>query len=222
MDGISEMVELANTPLRVVLLANWGLGTEILNALSEDVKVTISLVISQHCPNSTDPWKNVVYDRAVVLGYPVLKLSEFSDDSSEAMAALHTADLLVVHAYPRRLLRTVFDAARLGCINVHPSLLPKHRGRNPSAVVLRMGESKTGLTAHYMDDGLDTGPILHQVAVPVEPHDSRGSLVERMKMVVPELVTTTVAKVVAGTKAVAQDSVVADNSITCCQHNTAV
>lgn len=89
-------------------------------------------------------------------------------------------DVLVVVAYGLILPRPVLDLAPLGCLNIHASLLPRWRGAAPVERALLAGDSETGLTVMRMEAGLDTGPILLQRRVPIEPLDTGGSLLERL------------------------------------------
>jgi methionyl-tRNA formyltransferase len=85
-------------------------------------------------------------------------------------------DLLISVANPRILKAQVLNVPRLGCINLHPSLLPSYRGPAPDFWVLACGENETGVTVHYMDEGIDTGEIILQSRLAIRPHDTPHSL----------------------------------------------
>ena len=89
-------------------------------------------------------------------------------------------DVLVVVAYGLILPQAVLDLPPLGCLNVHASLLPRWRGAAPIERALLAGDAETGLTVMRMEAGLDTGPILLQRRVPIEPLDTGGSLRDRL------------------------------------------
>lgn len=89
-------------------------------------------------------------------------------------------DVLVVVAYGLLLPRAVLEIPRLGCVNLHASLLPRWRGAAPIERALLAGDETTGVTVMLMDEGLDTGPVLLQRSVPIEPHDTGGSLRVRL------------------------------------------
>lgn len=184
-------------PIRVVLMANWGLGLEVLKALDADPRVEASQVVTRCAGPSDDPWALAVREGAEKLGVPVACEEGLSFEAVRGLIEAVQADLLVVHAYPRRLPPEVFKTPRLGGINIHASLLPRHRGPSPTDWVLRNKERETGLTAHYIDQGLDTGDIVHQCRIPVHAADDRASVIERLKGVVPELVSATIQKVLA-------------------------
>ena len=85
-------------------------------------------------------------------------------------------DVLIVAAYGLILPKHVLELPRLGCINVHASLLPRWRGAAPVERAIMAGDEQTGVCIMQMDEGLDTGPVLGQTAVPITPEDSAQSL----------------------------------------------
>ncbi len=91
------------------------------------------------------------------------------------------ADLVVLCCYPARVPQALINTARLGGLNVHPSLLPRHRGPDPLFWVFRNGEAESGVTVHQVDEGLDTGPILKQERIPV-PTGTGGDVLWRQSM----------------------------------------
>lgn len=91
-----------------------------------------------------------------------------------------SADLAVVVAYGRLLKPKTLSAFKHGALNVHFSLLPKYRGAAPVQWSLVRGETETGVTLFWLDEGMDTGPILLQRRAPIEPDDDAGTLLERL------------------------------------------
>ena len=173
--------------LKVVLLARWGLGKSLLDALDGKPDVEIQQVVTDP-PDDSDPWRGVVYKRAATLGYSILKISDQTVDSLTEMMKVMETDVMFVHAFDKLLPPSILSVPALGCVNVHPSLLPNHRGRHPTLAVLKSGDKETGLTAHLMDEHFDTGPILTQKRVEVRSGDSRDDIVERLKTVMGNLV----------------------------------
>ncbi|HCC60948.1 MAG TPA: PAS domain-containing sensor histidine kinase [Pseudomonas sp.] len=104
----------------------------------------------------------------------------------EELASLRP-DVIVVCAFGVILRQPVLDTPAKGVLNVHPSLLPRHRGASPIAAAILAGDEQTGVTIMLLDPGMDTGPILSQRAVPVSPLDTSGSLGERLAEVDSEL-----------------------------------
>lgn len=88
-------------------------------------------------------------------------------------------DLIVCSNYKYLIPRELYGSARLGAINVHGSLLPRYRGRMPNCWAIIQGETVTGVTAHQIDDGVDTGPVLAQERIPIDWRDTGATLVEK-------------------------------------------
>ena len=99
------------------------------------------------------------------------------------------ADLMVVVAYGLLLPRQVLEAPRLGCVNVHASLLPRWRGAAPIQRAILAGDSETGITIMQMDEGLDTGDMLLTRTCPIEPRDTAGDLHDRLAALGAEALT---------------------------------
>jgi methionyl-tRNA formyltransferase len=118
--------------------------------------------------------------RALAAGVEVRQPPTLKDDAVfEGFAALDL-DLCVVAAYGRILGERYLEAPRLGCINVHASLLPKYRGAAPIQWAIVRGETKSGITLMQMDRGLDTGDILLQRELPIDPEDTAETLEEKL------------------------------------------
>ena len=101
-------------------------------------------------------------------------------------------DLIVVVAHGRILKPPLIETPRLGCINVHPALLPRYRGPNPLYWVLANGEATTGVTVHHIDAGIDTGDIILQRPVAVRAGDTEMTLQDRASGVAAALVAEAV------------------------------
>jgi methionyl-tRNA formyltransferase len=89
-------------------------------------------------------------------------------------------DLFVLASYGRLLPRALLDIPSLGALNVHPSLLPKYRGATPIQTALRNGDAQTGVSIMLMDAGMDTGEIVLQEAVAIQPDETYGELHDRL------------------------------------------
>jgi len=99
-------------------------------------------------------------------------------------------DLVVLAAFGQLLPRSLLDIPRFGCLNVHPSLLPRHRGASPVAASILAGDELTGVSIMLTDEGMDTGPILSQQEVPVLPQDTTGSLTGKLAQIGARLLVT--------------------------------
>ncbi|GIC78452.1 methionyl-tRNA formyltransferase [Moritella sp. F3] len=125
-----------------------------------------------------------------------------NEDAQQALAALN-ADLMVVVAYGLILPQIVLDTPRLGCINVHGSLLPRWRGAAPIQRSIWAGDAETGVTIMQMDLGLDTGAMLHKVTCPIADDETSASLYDKLAELGPQGLLETLAQISNNT-AVAQ------------------
>lgn len=100
-------------------------------------------------------------------------------DEVARLAALKP-DLILVAAFGQILPQSVLDIPKFGCLNIHPSLLPKYRGATPIPAAILAGDKETGVTIMLMEAGMDTGPIVTQIIVGIEPDDTTESLTNRL------------------------------------------
>ena len=108
-------------------------------------------------------------------------------------------DIIITAAYGQIIPKAVLDAPRLGCINVHASLLPKYRGGAPIHQAIIDGEEETGVTIMYMEKAMDTGDIISQVSQPILDTDDVGTLFEKLSEVGANLLVETLPLVENGT-----------------------
>jgi len=134
-----------------------------------------------------------VKDVAINAGIPVLQPATLRNAEAQAELAALGADVMVVVAYGLILPQPVLDAPRLGCINVHASLLPRWRGAAPIQRAIEAGDSETGITIMRMDAGLDTGPMLAKASLSLPPGTSAGVLHDRLAELGPPLLLQVLA-----------------------------
>lgn len=142
-----------------------------------------------------------VDDIARAAGIPVLLAGSLRrPDVVEAIAA-YEPDVIAVSCFTLRVPRVLLDLPRFGCVNVHPSLLPRWRGVDPVFWTLRSGDEETGITIHLMDEGFDTGPVLIQerIAVPegIRQADFERELSERAALLLVKAIDGLVADEIA-------------------------
>lgn len=139
-----------------------------------------------------------VKEAALAHGIPVFQPASFKSESAlQALEGLE-ADLGVVAAYGQLLPRRALEAPRLGCVNIHASLLPDYRGASPIQQVLLQGESKTGVTIMQMDTGLDTGDILLAEELPIDPRETADSLHDKLAALGAEALSRFLTELEAG------------------------
>ncbi|MFY2739960.1 methionyl-tRNA formyltransferase [Pseudocitrobacter faecalis] len=132
-------------------------------------------------------------------GVPVFQPVSLRPQENQQLVADLQADVMVVVAYGLILPKAVLDMPRLGCINVHGSLLPRWRGAAPIQRSLWAGDIQTGVTIMQMDVGLDTGDMLHKLSCPITADDTSGSLYDKLADLGPQGLLHTLAQLAAGT-----------------------
>ena len=125
---------------------------------------------------------------------------KYAADAAQAQAQILAAqaDAMVVAAYGLILPQWVLDAPRLGCLNIHASLLPRWRGAAPIHRAIEAGDAETGITIMQMDAGLDTGHMLRLAREPIEAQDTTATLHDRLAVLGGQLIVQTLAEAQAG------------------------
>jgi methionyl-tRNA formyltransferase len=106
--------------------------------------------------------------------------SSLKDEEAQQVLAAHSTDVMVVVAYGLLLPKAVLEMPRLGCINVHGSILPRWRGAAPIQRSIWAGDAETGVTIMQMDEGLDTGDMLHIDRLPIQSSDTSATLYDKL------------------------------------------
>jgi len=118
---------------------------------------------------------------------PVVQPVSLKSNEVVAQLAEFHPDVIVVAAYGQILPQAVLDISGCGCINIHPSLLPRFRGASPVAAAILAGDEFTGVSIMLMDRGLDTGPILARRQIPISGQDTTGSLTAKLSLIAAQL-----------------------------------
>lgn len=132
-------------------------------------------------------------------GIPVLQPRRIRDAEAVAALAALKPDVMVVMAYGQILSKAILDIPRLGCLNLHASLLPAHRGAAPIQAALLAGDAETGMTVMWMDEGLDTGDILLTHKLRIRRRETGGTLHERLAVMAPAALAEALPLVERGT-----------------------
>jgi len=138
---------------------------------------------------------------ALSRGVPVLQPATLKGAEARDQLAALGADLLVVVAYGLILPQAILDTPRLGCINIHASLLPRWRGAAPIQRALLAGDEETGVCIMAMEAGLDSGPVLHRRVCPIAADDTGGSLHDRLMALGAEALLEVLPRFAAGAPA---------------------
>ena len=148
------------------------------------------------------PIKNIAEDHSI----PVVQPASLREKAAGKLLESFAPEVLVVVAYGLILPSHILDIPRLGCVNVHASLLPRWRGAAPIPRAIEAGDSVSGITIMKMDIGLDTGPIIAKREVPIGDEDNSATLHDKLAQVGAELLLETLPAYVSGAaKTVEQD-----------------
>ncbi len=139
-----------------------------------------------------------VKQAALAAGIAVEQPETLRDAAARARLAAYAPDLIVVVAYGLILPKAVLALPRLGCWNVHASLLPRWRGAAPIQRAILAGDAETGVDLMQMEAGLDTGPVLLQARTPILPDDTGGRLHDRLATLGAQLLADGLARVLRG------------------------
>ncbi|OVZ77805.1 methionyl-tRNA formyltransferase [Yersinia kristensenii] len=129
---------------------------------------------------------------------PVFQPKSLRPEENQHLVADLNADIMVVVAYGLILPASVLVMPRLGCINVHGSLLPRWRGAAPIQRSLWAGDAKTGVTIMQMDVGLDTGDMLHKIECNIQPEDTSATLYDKLAQLGPQGLLVTLQQLAEG------------------------
>ncbi len=135
---------------------------------------------------------------ALSLGLTVVSPVTLKGEEAARKLAGLQPDVVVVSAYAKLLPESILRIPRYGCVNVHPSLLPRHRGASPIPAAILDGDKFTGVTIMLMDKGLDTGPILSKAQIPVLDSDTAGSLSVKLSLIAASLIVEVIPRWVRG------------------------
>lgn len=139
-----------------------------------------------------------VKEYAVTHGLEVFQPEKIKAPEAVAKLKEYEPELIVVAAFGQILSKEILDLPEYGCINVHASLLPRWRGASPIQSSILEGDSETGVTIQQMGEGLDTGDILSQRSIAIEPSDTGGSLFDKLAHVGASLATETIDDILNG------------------------
>jgi len=185
--------------IKIIFIGTSAFGLPCFNALASDHDFKIILAISQ--PDKPVGRKQLINQSCIKtaaekLGIAVLQPAQIMDIREKI--ALLKPDLILVIAYAQLIPEAILNLPQYGCLNLHASLLPKYRGAAIIAAAILNHDKQTGLTVIKMDKGLDTGPILAQLAVDLDENDTAGSLHDKLAQASPDFLVNAIKKYLAG------------------------
>jgi len=191
-------------------------GTPAISVPSLEALASVATVVSVVCQPDKPVGRGLklaappVKERARAMGIPVAQPTKLRTGEFAAWVRAQNVDVALVIAYGRILPQDVLDGPRLGCVNVHASILPKYRGAAPIAWAILRGEEETGVTLMKMDAGMDTGDVLTIRRTPIGEDETAGELGARLGQLGAEAVREDLPRFVRGDlPATPQDSAAA-------------
>ena len=188
-------------PLRIVFAGTPDFAARHLAALLSSHHEVIAVYTQPDRPAgrgkklTASPVKNIALEHDV----PVYQPENFKSDEAKQQLADLNADLMVVVAYGLLLPQAVLDTPKLGCINVHGSILPRWRGAAPIQRSIWAGDKETGVTIMQMDIGLDTGDMLSIATLPIEATDTSATMYEKLAELGPDALVSCLSDIADGT-----------------------
>ncbi|MBS0544841.1 MAG: methionyl-tRNA formyltransferase [Proteobacteria bacterium] len=189
------------SPLRVAFAGTPEFAARALQSIL-DAGYDVALVLTQPDRPAGRGMKltaSAVKQLALAHGIAVDQPEKLRTDEQRARLAACAPDVLVVAAYGLILPQAVLDLPRLGCLNIHASLLPRWRGAAPIHRAIEAGDAETGITIMQMDAGLDTGPMLLRRTLPILPGDTTATLHDRLAVLGGDCIVGALAALAAGT-----------------------
>jgi methionyl-tRNA formyltransferase len=180
--------------LRVVFMGSPDFAVPTLRAIHKNFNL-VGVVTQKEKPKGRGRrvTPTPVKDAAVRLGVEIAEPENLRSDDFMSLLDEWRPDVIVVAAFGKILPKKILDFPRLGCVNLHASLLPQFRGASPISAAILSGAKTTGVCTILMDEGMDTGPILLEREIPIRDDDTTGSLHDRMLEPGAELVIETLS-----------------------------
>lgn len=187
-------------PLRIIFAGTPDFAARHLNALINSEHQVVGVYSQPDRPAGRGKKLKASEVKELALAHDLPVFQPESLKSAEALNELSNlnADIMIVVAYGLLLPKAILDAPRLGCLNVHGSILPRWRGAAPIQRAIWAGDSETGVTIMQMDEGLDTGDMLHISRCPIQNTDTSASLYDKLAELGPDALLHTINKLSAG------------------------
>jgi methionyl-tRNA formyltransferase len=203
--------------MRVLFIGTGEIGLPVLRWLLESGEHQLVGVVTQpDKPVGREQRIEPPPIKAALAGSSVPVLQPERIKAEEAVAEIRSLapDVIVVMAYGQILPRTVLEIPPAACLNLHASLLPRHRGAAPIQAAIVAGDRETGITLMYMDEGLDTGDVMLQMRIEIAPDETGGSLHDHLAAIAPAALREALVLLAAGTAPrLPQDSSVASYTV---------
>jgi methionyl-tRNA formyltransferase len=174
--------------MRIVFIGTGEIGVPVLRSLRNSPRHQLVAVVTQpdkpagrDLRTAAPPIKTAMAGEAL----PIFQPARIKGEGAVVEIRSLAPDVIVVMAYGQILPRSVLEIPRVACLNLHASLLPRHRGAAPIQASILAGDRESGITVMYMDEGLDTGEILLQSRLELAVDETGGSLHDRLAQIAP-------------------------------------
>lgn len=175
--------------MRIVFIGTGEIGVPVLRSLLNSQEHQLVGVVTQpDKPAGREQRIEAPPIKAALAGsvFPILQPARIKREEAAAEIRALTPDVIVVMAYGQILPRSVLEIPRGACLNLHASLLPRHRGAAPIQAAIVAGDRESGITVMYMDEGVDTGDILLQSRLEIAADETGRSLHDRLAQIAPD------------------------------------
>jgi methionyl-tRNA formyltransferase len=185
--------------MRIVFLGTGDIGLPSFRALIDNHQV-VAAVTQPDKPagRRQELLPSAIKVEAMNHGLPVLQPQKIRDAAAIAQLRELAPEVIVVMAYGQILPRAVLDLPTIACLNLHASLLPRHRGAAPIQAAIEAGDRETGITVMHMAEGLDTGDMILKEIIPIRRRETGGSLHDRLALIAPKALKEALALLVEG------------------------
>ncbi|TYK65813.1 methionyl-tRNA formyltransferase [Colwellia echini] len=209
-----------NTPLNIIFAGTPDFAAQHLAALINSEHNVIAVYCPPDKPAGRGKKLTACATKLLALehGITVEQPINFKDEEAQQQLAQYNADIMVVVAYGLLLPEVILKAPRLGCINVHGSILPQWRGAAPIQRSLEAGDAKTGVTIMQMDKGLDTGDMILTAECNIEITDTSASLYEKLANLGPVALIDTLALMAQANYQASEHNIAQDNNLATYAH----
>jgi methionyl-tRNA formyltransferase len=187
--------------MRIVYIGSGEIGVPTLNALLEQNTYEVVGVVTQPDRPAGRQLKlagSPVKQAVLAKHQNVYQPEKINTEAALEQISQWQPDLIVVCAYGQILKQKLLDIPKLGCLNIHASLLPKYRGSSCIQAAIRNGDAKTGATIMWMDAGLDTGDVLLQRELPISDNDTAETVHDKLALLAPEALLESLKLIVSG------------------------
>ena len=194
--------------INIIFIGTADFGIPAFKALVKDRQFNLTAVITQ--PDAAVGRKQIITPTPIKVEAKKYQIPIFQPKKISAIEKKIKKlmpDIIAVVAYAQLIPKEILDIPKYGCINIHGSLLPKYRGAAVVQAPILNNDEQAGVTIIKMDEGLDTGPILNQAKINIQPNENADTLYNKLSLLGAEIIVNTLKKYIAGKiKLIQQDN----------------